>query len=140
VLPLNMAGIVKLFALKNYNYKRRVTMTVNEKIAKWCGIRFQTLDDLNYRYRHAGNLKWVAPDGTILSTLPDFQNDFNACLQWVVPKLEKYCTLSFKYYNELWYCGILTHMKNIEVMVTNRSLSVAFTDAIEKLIDSEEKK
>lgn len=64
-------------------------MTVNEKIAKWCGIRFQTLDDLNYRYRHAGNLKWVAPDGTILSTLPDFQNDFNACLKWAVPELNK---------------------------------------------------
>jgi hypothetical protein len=118
-------------------------MTDNELITKWCG--FKIFYDETWDTEHKNPM--FIPSGKPKRThmidavmLPDFQNDFNACLQWVVPKLEKYCTLSFKYYNELWYCGILTHMKNIEVMVTNRSLSVAFTDAIEKLIDSEEKK
>ena len=63
-------------------------MELNEKLARWAGFHFQTLDELHPKYRHEANLCWVYSTIWIGRDLPDFITSLDACFQWLVPKLQ----------------------------------------------------
>lgn len=51
---------------------------------EWCGFHYQKLTDLEPRYRHEGNLRWVYPTGDV-GVLPPL--DLNNLFRYAVPKL-----------------------------------------------------
>lgn len=116
-------------------------MTVNEKIAKWCGFIY--VDNPACECHPKNRIRyWLCPNKDYYGLeFPDFQNDFNACLQWVVPELNKRgYMIEIVIYLDLSYL-ICIHDPEFNNLYEGdgQSLPAAFTDALEKLIDSEEK-
>ncbi|KKM82978.1 hypothetical protein LCGC14_1314130 [marine sediment metagenome] len=55
-------------------------MDLNEKVAKWAGIKWE---------RVGMGMRWVYPTGETSPKLLDFPNDLNACWEWLMPKWVK---------------------------------------------------
>jgi hypothetical protein len=115
---------------------------MNEKIAKWCG--FKIFYDETWDTEHKNPM--FIPSGKPKRThmidavmLPDFQNDFNACLQWVVPELNKRgYMIDIVIYLDLSYL-ICIHDPEFNNLYEGdgQSLPAAFCNALLKLIKEE---
>ena len=55
---------------------------INEKLAKAVGFKYVVPTGIIIDF-------WKYPDGYTDRILPDFLNDMNACLKWIVPELRR---------------------------------------------------
>lgn len=116
---------------------------LNEKLLKFAGFeRFtQAQWDISL---YVGCQYCKAPDGTIYtaSTAPDLVNDANAQIKWLYAKLLKEFIVIRKVYEPaLSQCEVDLEVSMDEVHIAyNKSETLAFALAVEKYIDSLEKK
>ena len=83
---------------------------------------------------------WTYPDGVdVAGRVPCFPEDFNACLKWIMPKVE-YCEM--KCSNKLRYPSFMVQSKwNTEPHYGQaKTHALAFCLAVRKLINAEDKK
>lgn len=88
---------------------------INETLAKAVGITPKRINNC---------LRWVYPDGTHGSAKPDFHNDFNACLKWIVPEIKDLWKIEFVYlvgnticnliFDNREYSGVVNGITNVE--------------------------
>lgn len=107
---------------------------LNEKLARWRGFRFQTLDELSPKYRHEANLCWVYSNSWIGRELPDFPNDLNSLFEWIVPRFP-YVVLENC---QGGYMATVSNDMRREAKVINVNPALALFKAVGQVINQEE--
>lgn len=113
---------------------------LNENLLKFAGFTSKKHPSGNWLmwYEELSNHKRIYYD----NKPPDLVNSLDAQAKWIYPKLQKIgYTISLNMYEcSGCSCDIANIITNIKLTTYDNNLSVSFALAVEKLIDSMEKK
>lgn len=123
------------------------TKTLNEKLAVWVGFKIPINRFTNKPFphnKHSANL-WETPEGMITTELPDLVGSLDAQVKWIYPKLVNLRYIFFignpvNFHNNQYNVEILSEDYELEYKTSDNNPAMAFALAVEKLIDSLEKK
>lgn len=120
---------------------------LNKKLAEWAGFKYGRFDFVSSLSSELNFIDtgWLSPvaikepysSKDFLRELPDFPNSLDACLKWLVPKLN-HIELNTGMMNKRGKCLVRVWKNMLQhYEVTSTTPALALCLAIEKLIDNE---
>jgi hypothetical protein len=110
----------------------------NEMIAKWAGFEFKSPPWSKRKYWYTPSKSGLYADATTLKV--DFLHSFDAHIKWTIPKLKRWEAGSNQDGSVWFRCdGPVINRIERPIEVTAETLSMATSNALIKLIESEGK-